>query len=108
MATEIEASWLMTLNAARLKVEGRPCLKEASMAKLFASEMAERVCSWGHTNPWGLWLPSDFAVERHYRDARFARSTKGRARYKGYLLPERFRRKLKITIQKKNRSHHLI
>ena len=45
MATEIEAASLMTLNAARLKVEGKPCLKEASMAKLFASEMAERVCS---------------------------------------------------------------
>ena len=45
MATEIEAARQLVLNAARLKDAGVSCLKEASMAKLFASEMAERVCS---------------------------------------------------------------
>ncbi len=45
MATQIEAARQMVLHAAQLKEEGRPCLTEASMAKLFASEMAEKVCS---------------------------------------------------------------
>ena len=45
MATRIEAARQLVLHAASLKDANRPCLKEASMAKLYASEMAERVCS---------------------------------------------------------------
>ena len=77
MATEIEAASLMTLNAARLKVEGSPCLKEASMAKLFASEMAERVCSAAIQVHGGYGYLSDFPVERLYRDARLCQIYEG-------------------------------
>ena len=70
MATGIEAARLMTLNAARLRDAGRPCLKEASMAKLFASETAERVCSRAIQTLGGYGYLSDFPVERIYRDQR--------------------------------------
>lgn len=77
MATEIEAAWLMTLNAARLKAAGEPCLKQASMAKLFASEMAERVCSAAIQIHGGYGYLSDFPVERLYRDARVCQIYEG-------------------------------
>lgn len=70
MATEIEAARLLTLNAARLRDTGAPCLKEASMAKLFASETAERVCSRAIQTLGGYGYLSDFPVERIYRDQR--------------------------------------
>ncbi len=70
MATEIEASRLLTLQAARLRDAGEPCLKEASMAKLFASETAERVCSKAIQTLGGYGYLSDFPVERIYRDQR--------------------------------------
>jgi alkylation response protein AidB-like acyl-CoA dehydrogenase len=60
----------MVLNAARLRDEGRPCLKEASMAKLFASEMAEKVCSAAIQIHGGYGYLNDFPVERIYRDVR--------------------------------------
>ena len=70
MATEIEAARLLTLQAARLRDAGEPCLKEASMAKLFASETAERVCSKAIQTLGGYGYLSDFPVERIYRDQR--------------------------------------
>jgi len=77
MATQLEAGRLMMLNAARLKSEGRPCLKEASMAKLFCSEMAERVCSEAIQIHGGYGYLSDFPVERIYRDARVCQIYEG-------------------------------
>ncbi len=77
MATDIEAAWLMTFNSARLKTEGQVCLKEASMAKLFASEMAERVCSAAIQIHGGYGYLSDFPVERLYRDARVCQIYEG-------------------------------
>src|SRR5574337_758989 len=64
MATQIEAARQLVLHAATLKNAGRPCLKEASMAKLFASEMAERVCSDAIQIHGGYGYVSDFPVER--------------------------------------------
>jgi hypothetical protein len=60
----------MVLNAARLRDAGQPCLKEASMAKLFASEMAEQVCSSAIQIHGGYGYLNDFPVERIYRDVR--------------------------------------
>ncbi len=77
MATQIEAGRLMMLNAAQLKSEGKPCLKEASMAKLFCSEMAERVCSDAIQVHGGYGYLSDFPVERIYRDARVCQIYEG-------------------------------
>ena len=77
MATQIEATRLLVHNAARLRDAGRPCLKEASMAKLFASEMAERVCSDAMQTFGGYGYLSDFPVERYYRDMRVCKIYEG-------------------------------
>ncbi|MCA3261107.1 MAG: acyl-CoA dehydrogenase family protein [Telmatospirillum sp.] len=77
MATEIEAARLLTLSAAELRDRGLPCLKEAAMAKLFASEMAERVCSAALQTFGGYGYLSDFPVERIWRDVRVCQIYEG-------------------------------
>ena len=70
MATRVEAARQMVLHAASLRDAGLPCLKEAAMAKLFASEAAERVCADAIQVHGGYGYLSDFPVERIYRDVR--------------------------------------
>jgi alkylation response protein AidB-like acyl-CoA dehydrogenase len=77
MATQIDAARLLVLRAAQLRDAGEPCLKEASMAKLFASEMAERVCSAALQIHGGYGYVSDFPVERIYRDVRVCQIYEG-------------------------------
>jgi alkylation response protein AidB-like acyl-CoA dehydrogenase len=77
MATRIEAAEQMVLHAATLRDAGRPCLKEASMAKLFASEMAEKVCSDAIQIHGGYGYLADFPVERIYRDVRVCQIYEG-------------------------------
>jgi hypothetical protein len=77
MATEIEAARQLIHHAATLKDAGRPCLKEAAMAKLFASEMAERVCSAAIQIHGGYGYVSDFPVERIWRDVRVCQIYEG-------------------------------
>jgi len=77
MATEIEAARQMVWHAASLRDAGEPCLKEASMAKLFASEMAERVCSAAIQVHGGYGYVADFPVERIYRDVRVCQIYEG-------------------------------
>ncbi len=77
MATAIEAARLMTLNAARLRDAGKPCMKEASMTKVFASEMAEKVCSDAIQIHGGYGYLEDFPVERIYRDVRVCQIYEG-------------------------------
>ena len=77
MATEIEVARQMVWHAASLRDAGRPCLKEASMAKLFASEMAERVCSAAIQVHGGYGYVADFPVERIYRDVRVCQIYEG-------------------------------
>ncbi|HWU61335.1 MAG TPA: acyl-CoA dehydrogenase family protein [Ensifer sp.] len=77
MATQIEAARHMVLHAAALKDAGKPCLTEASMAKLFASEMAERVCSDAIQIHGGYGYLSDYPVERIYRDVRICQIYEG-------------------------------
>ncbi len=77
MATEIEAARLLYLNAARLREAGSPCLKEASMAKLFASEMVERVCSAAIQIHGGYGYVKGFPVERLWRDSRVCQIYEG-------------------------------
>jgi len=77
MATEIDAARLLVLRAAALRDRGEPCLKEASMAKLFASEMAERVCSAAIQVLGGYGYVSDFPVERIFRDVRVSQIYEG-------------------------------
>jgi len=77
MATQIEAARLMVLRAAKLREAGKPCLTEASMAKLFASEMAEKVCSAAIQIHGGYGYLSDYPVERIYRDVRVTQIYEG-------------------------------
>ncbi len=77
MATQIEAARQLIHHAAALKDAGRPCLKEAAMAKLYASEMAERVCSDAIQVHGGYGYVSDFPVERIYRDVRVCQIYEG-------------------------------
>lgn len=77
MATQIDAARLMTLRAAALRDEKEPCLVEASMAKLFASEMAEKVCSQAIQIHGGYGYLRDYAVERIARDVRVCQLYEG-------------------------------
>jgi butyryl-CoA dehydrogenase len=77
MATRIEAARQLVHHAASLKDAGRPCLKEAAMGKLMASEMAERVCSEAIQIFGGYGYVNDFPVERIYRDVRVCQIYEG-------------------------------
>jgi butyryl-CoA dehydrogenase len=76
-ATQIEAARQLTWHAAALRDAGLPCLKEAAMAKLFASEMAEHVCSAALQTLGGYGYVSDFPIERIYRDVRVCQIYEG-------------------------------
>lgn len=77
MATQIEAARQLIQHAASMKDAGLPCLKEAAMAKLFASEMAEKVCSDAIQIHGGYGYVTDFPVERIYRDVRVCQIYEG-------------------------------
>ena len=77
MQTRINAARLLILHAARLRSAGKPCLSEASQAKLFASEMAEYVCSKAIQIHGGYGYLEDYPVERYYRDARITQIYEG-------------------------------
>jgi len=77
MATKIAVARQMVLHAAALRDAGRPALMEASMAKLFASEMAEKVCSDALQTLGGYGYLSDFPLERIYRDVRVCQIYEG-------------------------------
>jgi len=70
MAAQLESARQLTLHAAALKESGRPCLKEAAMAKLVASETAERVCSGAIQTLGGYGYLEDFGLAKLYRDVR--------------------------------------
>jgi butyryl-CoA dehydrogenase len=77
MATQLEAARQLIWHAAAMKDAGLPCLKEAAMAKLFASEMAERVCSAALQTLGGYGYVSDFPLERIARDVRVTQIYEG-------------------------------
>jgi butyryl-CoA dehydrogenase len=86
MATQIEAARQLIWHAAALKDAGQPCLKEAAMAKLFASEIAERVCSDAIQVFGGYGYVSDFPVERIYRDVRVCQIYEGTSEVQKILI----------------------
>ena len=77
MQTQINAARLLILQAASMREQSLPCLSEASQAKLFASEMAEAVCSKAIQIYGGYGYLEDYPVERHYRDARITQIYEG-------------------------------
>ena len=86
MATQIEATRQLIWHAATLKDAGLPCLKEAAMAKLMASEMAETVCSAAIQVLGGYGYVSDFPVERIYRDVRVCQIYEGTSEVQKILI----------------------
>jgi alkylation response protein AidB-like acyl-CoA dehydrogenase len=86
MHMRINAARLLIHHAARMRTEGAPCLSEASQAKLFASEMAEWVCSSAVQIHGGYGYLEDYAVERHYRDARITQIYEGTSEIQRMLI----------------------
>ncbi|WPP46259.1 acyl-CoA dehydrogenase family protein [Pseudomonas sp. AN-1] len=86
MHTRINAARLLTHHAARLRSAGQPCLSEASQAKLFASEMAEQVCSNAIQIHGGYGYLEDYQVERYYRDARITQIYEGTSEIQRMLI----------------------
>lgn len=77
MTVMVNAARLLTLNAASMKTQGLPCLSEASQAKLYASEIAEKVCSEAIQIHGGYGYLSDYLVQKYYRDARITQIYEG-------------------------------
>jgi butyryl-CoA dehydrogenase len=77
MATRVEAARQLYLHAARLRDEGKPCIREASMAKLFASETAMRVTTDAIQVHGGYGFIKEYQVERHFRDAKITQIYEG-------------------------------
>lgn len=77
MQVEINAARLLILHAASMRQAGQPCLSEASQAKLYASEMSERVCTKAIQIYGGYGYLEDYPVERYYRDARITQIYEG-------------------------------
>jgi alkylation response protein AidB-like acyl-CoA dehydrogenase len=86
MHTRINAARLLILHAARMRTEGIPCLSEASQAKLYASELAEWVCSKAIQIHGGYGFLQDYPVERHYRDARITQIYEGTSEIQRMLI----------------------
>ncbi len=86
MATRVEAARQLLWHAASLKDAGQPCLTEAAMAKLNASEMAERVCSDAMQIHGGYGYVEDFPVERIWRDARVCQIYEGTSEVQKILI----------------------
>jgi alkylation response protein AidB-like acyl-CoA dehydrogenase len=86
MQVRINAARLLIHHAARMRGEGLPCLSEASQAKLFASEMAEWVCSKAIQIHGGYGYLEDYPVERHYRDARVTQIYEGTSEIQRLLI----------------------
>ena len=73
----VNAARLLTLHAASMKTQNLPCLSEASQAKLYASEIAEKVCSEAIQIHGGYGYLSDYLVQKYYRDARITQIYEG-------------------------------
>jgi alkylation response protein AidB-like acyl-CoA dehydrogenase len=86
MHTRINAARMLIHHAARMRTEGLPCLSEASQAKLFASELAEWVCSKAIQVHGGYGYLHDYPVERHYRDARITQIYEGTSEIQRLLI----------------------
>jgi len=91
MHTRLNATRLLILHAARLRTAGLPCLSEASQAKLFASEMAEYVCSKAVQIHGGYGYLEDYPVERYYRDARITQIYEGSSEIQRLLIARELR-----------------
>ena len=86
MSVMVNAARLLTLNAASMKTQGLPCLSEASQAKLYASEIAEKVCSEAIQIHGGYGFLSDYLVQKYYRDARITQIYEGTSEIQSLII----------------------
>ena len=93
MATEIEAARLLVYNAARLKEAGRPFVHQAAMAKLFASEVAERVTSQAINLYGGIGFTTEYPVEKYWRDAKIGQIYEGTSNLQRVTIAKNLLRK---------------
>ena len=103
MATRIEASWLLTCRAAALKDQGKPFAREASMAKLFASETAMWTTTKAVQIHGGYGYVTEFPVERYMRDAKLAEIGEGTSEVQRMIIakssaPRRLHARLKLLV----------
>jgi len=89
MATEVAVARQMSLHAARLEAAGEPAVTAASMAKLFASELCERVCSGAIQVHGGYGFVSGYPVEKYYRDARVLQPYEGTSEVQRLVIGRR-------------------
>ena len=94
MATEIEAARLLVYNAARLKEAGQPFVNEAAMAKLFSSEVAERVASTAVNLFGGIGFTTEYPVEKFYRDAKIGQIYEGTSNLQRVTIAKNMLKKL--------------
>ena len=92
VATEIEAARLMVYNAARLKDAGKPFVQQAAMAKLFASEVAERTASMCIEFVGGVGFTKEYPVEKFYRDAKIGKIYEGTSNMQLATIAKELRR----------------
>ena len=92
LETQLEAARQLVLNAARMKDGGLPCLREACMAKLFATEAAERICSGAIQTLGGYGYLADFPLERIYRDVRVCQIYEGTSDIQKLIIAREMRR----------------
>jgi alkylation response protein AidB-like acyl-CoA dehydrogenase len=85
-ATELDAARLLILRAAALKEAGKPFTREGSMAKLFASEKANRACDMAVQIHGGYGYIDEFPAERHYRDARVMTIYEGTSEIQRHII----------------------
>ena len=96
MATKIEASKLLVYNAAWLKDQGLPMNKEASMAKLFASEAAMEITSQAIQIHGGYGYVKDYEVERYFRDAKILEIGEGTSEIQRIIIAREILKDVKI------------
>ena len=84
MATELDAAWLVTMRAAQMKDDGKKLTMESTMAKVYASEAACRICDEGLQIHGRFGFISDYPAEKFYRDVRLCPSESGPARFSGW------------------------
>ena len=94
MATEVEAARLLVYNAARLKEAGKPFLKEAAMAKLYSSQVAERVSSQAINLFGGVGYTREYPVEKYWRDAKIGQIYEGTSNLQRVTITKQLLRKL--------------
>jgi alkylation response protein AidB-like acyl-CoA dehydrogenase len=95
MATEIEAARLLVYNAARLKEAGEPFVHQAAMAKLFSSEVAEKVTSLAINLFGGIGFTTEYPVEKYYRDAKIGQIYEGTSNLQRVTIAKNLLRKYK-------------